>query len=74
MTAKEAFRKLKSELPDLAVISCTEYESIFVFNTSAKGFDGLWSVEKDSGKIENFKPFMIPISEYNNGKIVFGKE
>lgn len=79
MTAKEAYRILVVKYPELDVISCYEYESIFAFITAPKGCDpqkvkkligNTCSVNKETKVVRDFKPFHISLAEYNAGKQV----
>lgn len=76
MTAKEAYKKIIKEFPDRYVETCTEYPNFYVFSTIPKGmkniFDGLFSVDKKTGKIKGFQPSSISDKEYKSGKRVLG--
>lgn len=77
MTAKEAYKEVMKKASTMRVTDCYEYDSIFVFQLapaiakeSAKLLTGLTSVNKKTGTVSAFKPFMIPFSEYQRGKRV----
>ena len=77
MTVKEAHKIITTKLPDMDVVSCYEYETLFVFNVVPSGYatkkankilDCSWSVNKETGLIRDFKPFHISVKEYRAGK------
>ena len=79
MTANEACKILLNEIDGMNAVSCTEYDSRFVFQLVPKNFDtasgdtlfsGLYSVDKSTGEVRDFKPFHIPVSEYQKGRPV----
>lgn len=80
MTAKEAYLILLKKVSGVRVATCYEYDSLFVFQLAPAGLrlfvnpspmlDALMSVDKATGKVRDFKPFMIPIDEYRRGKEV----
>lgn len=60
--------------PDLTPIGCVEYDSLFVFDMRPKGqatiqnvIDSLVSINKTTGEISDFKPFMLDGDEYDRG-------
>ena len=65
MSVKEAHVLLASVLPNVIVVSCYDYATVFVFDTKS---NGLVSVNKQSGLVRDFKPFHISMEEYMNGK------
>lgn len=78
MTAKDAYLHFMSKYKNYVVRTCYEYDSIYVFDAipnsikdvNALVLDSLWSVDKKNGKILNFKPFHISLSEYERGRKV----
>lgn len=78
MIVQEAYRKFTQQRKDLVVESCHEYDSCFVFQAvpreyasvkeAGEVFDSLYAVDKNSGEITPFKPFDMPLDEYNRGK------
>lgn len=80
MTVKEAYQILIDNIPDMNVIRCYEYETLFVFQLvpmnydSAKStedlLDSTLSVDKTTGLVRDFKPFHIPVEDYDSGKEV----
>lgn len=80
MTAKQAYTLIKFKHPGLKVGKCYEYDSVFVFQLTpdmlrlaknpTRMIDGLMSVNKKTGEIRDFKPFHIPVEEYQRGKEV----
>jgi hypothetical protein len=78
MTAKEAYKVFSKKFDKLVALTCYEYESRFVFNAvpkkyehskeSAAMLDSSYFVEKSTGAIGKFKPFLIPLVEYKAGK------
>lgn len=78
MTANEAYKILLNEVDGMKAAKCTEYDSVFVFQLVPEGFNvsnsaevlfsGLYSVNKETREVRDFKPFHIPVSEYRNGK------
>lgn len=75
MTAKEACDLLMKKMQGFEPIRCIEYDSVFAFaivpngaQYSDKNLNSLWSVNKTTKQIRDFKPFHIPIGEYRNGK------
>lgn len=77
MNPKEAYKIVLSKIPGLTAVSCIDYGEVFVFDMQKKGekevvLDNLFSVNKKTGELRNFKPFSIPIDKYKNGKKVLG--
>lgn len=80
MDVKKAYSIVTQKIPDQRVIKCIEYKTLFVFQMVSKKlkpstnpnevFDCLWSVNKNTGEVKNFKPFDIPLDEYQNGRQV----
>ena len=77
MTVKEAYVLITNYVPNMKVLSCHEYETLFVFQMVPEDYtdtkpllSGAFSVDKKTGNIGDFKPFHIPISEYRHGKKV----
>lgn len=80
MGVKEAYSIVTRTIPGQKVIKCIEYNTLFVFQMVSKNLkpsiqpdevmDCLWSVNKKTGGVRNFKPFDIPLDEYRNGKQV----
>lgn len=77
MTAREAYLEVTKKTSNMRVADCYEYDSVFVFQLAPavakdprKLLTGLTSVDKKSGVVSAFKPFMIPVSEYQAGKRV----
>jgi hypothetical protein len=78
MTAKEAYMLIKQDTPKLKVVSCIEYNTLFVFQVVPEGykpngeilFDCLRSVNKTTGVVRDFKPFHISVEEYRKGKTI----
>jgi hypothetical protein len=78
MTVQEAYRNITKTLDKMVVMSCHEYDSVFVFHLvppdyatkelASEVFDSLYSVSKDTGEIKRFTPFDIPLDEYKRGK------
>lgn len=79
ITAKEAHSLLMNKFSEkLKALQCFEYNEIFVFKAVPKSFvennqkgvllDCLWSVNKKTGEIRDFKPFYISLKDYKNGK------
>lgn len=78
MTAKDAYAVFSKKCENLVVLSCYEYESRFVFNAVPKKhanskdanmmMDISYFVEKSTGAVGKFKPFLIPMAEYKAGK------
>lgn len=77
MTAKEAYKILSEKRPELAAVSCFEYDSRFAFSMMPDGadpdivdklIDCLLSVHKKTGEVRDFKPFHISVEEYRAGK------
>lgn len=76
MDAKEAYKLLMNKKPKSIIVSCFEYDTIFVFDIASSKtngetievFDSLYSVNKYTGEIRNFKPIDIPIEEYETGE------
>lgn len=78
MTAKDAYKVFTKKCKGLVVLSCYEYESRFVFNAVPKEYantteattmmDISYFVEKSTGGVGKFKPFLIPMAEYKAGK------
>lgn len=66
LSVTDAYTLLKNE--NIEADKCFEYESIYVFRTIPDTFESLLSVNKESGAIQHFKPFHIPIDEYKAGK------
>ena len=69
MTGKEAYTIIINKFKGRVVKSCYEYKSVYVFDLSRKEgeLDALWSVDKETGVVKNFKPFDIPVEEYRTG-------
>lgn len=87
MTAQEAYKKVKTKFPDVIVLKAFNYTSIYAFVTCPKGklpeetvFRSQTAVDKKTGKIFFFQPYMISKQEYDSGKeipinrLVFDKE
>lgn len=77
MTVNEAKQALHDKYSALVPISCTEYLSCYVFEMRPEGSEGvekvmdmLLSVDKKNGEIKGFQPFMMPFTEYQNGRKV----
>ena len=80
MTYKEARTIIETENPNVKIVKCYEYDTVFVFQVVPIDFDmsidtknlldSTLSVDKRSGAVRDFKPFHIPISEYRSGKEV----
>lgn len=79
MTAKEACMIINNTMPYFKILSCYEYNTIFVFqivNKKAKNVDtskllnNTVSVNKMTKEVKSFRPFDISINEYKNGKKV----
>lgn len=75
MNAKEAYETLTSIIKNINVISCYEYESLFVFHLtpmnvepSAPLIGNLLSVNKETGKVDRFNPMILSPEEYRSGK------
>jgi hypothetical protein len=75
MTAKEAYEKIVKWQPNMKVLECYEYDTLFTFQLVPSEYsvkdiplNGLFSVDKKTGSIRSFKPFNIPITEYRKGK------
>lgn len=77
MTPKDAYKRFTNTCKGLTVVSCYEYDSVFVFNAvrdkvNVNGtrpvIDSLYSVDKKTGKVLLFKPFNITVDEYRRGK------
>lgn len=80
MNAKTAYKILVDVAPNRKVVSCYEYESVFVFDTQPANykpaneydavFDGAYSVDKTTREVLVFQPFNMPLEEYERGKKV----
>lgn len=79
LNIKDAYVIFANKIPNRKVVKCIEYDSLFVFQTVSvkfKGenadevFDSLYSVNKKTKEVRNFKPFDIPLDEYRRGKEV----
>jgi hypothetical protein len=77
MTVDEARIVFANKYPNLEIISCYEYDSIYVFNAKPKKLtlqknqtmlDHAFAVDKNSPIVRAFQPFDIPIDEYRRGK------
>lgn len=77
MTVTEAYKKLKACIGDMKVVKCCEYDTLFTFlvmpENIENGIDENYvltspiSVNKVTGEIRDFKPFLIPLDEYKRG-------
>lgn len=78
MTVKDAYKVFIKKCENMVVLSCYEYNSRFVFNAVPKKYakskdvdmmlDISYFVEKSTGAVGKFKPFLIPMDEYKAGK------
>ena len=76
MIVEQAHKLLIDKMSNWTAIACFEYNTVFVFNivptkdanANTTMFDSLFSVDKQSGEIKNFKPFDISLEEYRAGK------
>lgn len=76
MTVEEARTIFKNKYPNKDIVSCYEYDSLYVFNTKPKNItsnngillDQSFAVDKKSPIVSTFQPFNIPIDEYRRGK------
>jgi hypothetical protein len=74
MDLQKAKAIMTAGFPGLTPVSCVEYDSVFVFDMRPKGqatlsnvIDSLVSINKTTGVISDFKPFMLSGDEYNRG-------
>ena len=80
MDVKKARKIITKKFKDRTILSCYEYNNLYVFNIVPKTnmdknqFDKLWSVNKTTGEVINFKPFDISIEDYKNGKRIYLKD
>lgn len=76
MNLNDALKVLLEAFPFIKVRSCTEYKDIYVFEEDRDGYDTLWSVNKVTEEVKNFKPMDISLEDYKNGKKIgnFNKE
>lgn len=80
MDAKQAAKLIIEDLKDRDIVSCYEFDKMFVFATKPKGhkisgikdmvMDSTYSVNKQTGEIKVFQPFHITFAEYRRGKKV----
>lgn len=80
MTARTAYQILTEKNPDINVIGCYEYDTLFVFHVAPSNYDtsesiddlldSALSVNKTTGLVRDFKPFHIPMEEYDSGKML----
>lgn len=79
MKATDAYKIILSMHPNLRIIKCVEYDSIFVFQLAPSNVDpsieshlisGLLGVDKNTGQVRDFKPFHMSPDEYSRGKEV----
>lgn len=79
ITVNEAFSIVNKEIGDREIVSCYEYNTLFVFKTipnpsKKKEVDELNSFEyyinKQTKEIGIFQPFNVSFEEYENGREV----
>lgn len=76
MRLNDALKTLLEAFPFIKIESCMDYNDIYVFKEAGSKFDGLWSVNKITGEVKNFKPTDISQEDYESGVEIgnFGKE
>lgn len=79
MTVKEAYKKIVEMFPNMRIVKCIEYESLYTFQLAPSNLDnanvdkilaGIIGVNKHTGVVEDFKPFRLSPEEYRRGKEV----
>ena len=80
MTAKEAYKAITEKFTMWNLISCREYDTVFVFQFIPKSYvktkatnkllNSAISINKETGIIKPFRPMDMPISEFRAGKEV----
>lgn len=77
MTAREAYLKVRNSIIGVDAMRCFEYDTLFTFQLIPENLDSsrdpsrllgnMISVDKRTGGIRDFKPFIIPYDEYRRG-------
>lgn len=73
MNANDAYKLIKCRYPNREPKECFEYDTLFVFGMVSDSktnivLNTMFSVNKETCEVRDFKPFHIPVSEYRNGK------
>lgn len=78
MTSNEAYKIAIKYNPNMSVVRCFEYDTMFVFHMVLNGMTNMsntnrlllnpCSVDKQTGEVRSFKPTHISKKEYLRGK------
>lgn len=67
MTYEQACEILFDYIGDWNYETCVEYNEFFVFIKDERAFDGALAVNKDTGVVMKYIPFLIPLDELRSG-------
>ena len=78
MTSNEAYKIATKHNPNMLMVKCFEYDTMFVFHMVLKGMTNIGksdrlllnpcSVNKQTGEVRSFNPMNISEKEYLRGK------